>query len=830
MGQEIEQDQFSAEDFDEFSRRLRRETHLLCEWLEREKLSEGELTAGFELEAWLVDSNGLPAPVNDAFLKRVDNPLVVPELASFNVELNGTPQSLGSGALTRLFNELLGTWSACQQAAQNLQAQLLMIGTLPTVRPEDFSLQNMSAMQRYRAINEQAMRMRGGRPFELCIDGITDHYRALRHDVMLEAATTSFQIHLQVSPHHAARYYNAARIVSAPMVGISANSPFLFGNDLWAETRIPVFEQTVDLSVAGAAKRVSFGHAYVNSSLAESFLRNERQFPVLLPTLLQEPETLLPHLRMHNGTIWRWNRPLIGFDPDGTPHLRIEHRVLPAGPSAADMIANAAFFFGLLRALAAEEHRPETRLAFAAAESNFYAAARDGMQARVIWLDGHEWTISALVRERLLDLAAKGLQMLGIGADETRCFLSVITERVSKGMNGATWQRAFVARYGKDWRGLTQTYLEHQESGAPAHRWPLPSVQVPASRRLQLVEMEELPKGFQEIRAVDLHHICPTPTLIHLQGRRDPPLFVSILLHGNEDTGLLAVQELLRRHSGPQELPRSISLFVGNVEAARMGMRRLDNQPDYNRVWPGTPAEASPERELMAKVYRSMARRGVFASVDLHNNTGLNPHYACINRLEESFLHLAALFGRTVVYFTRPRGVQSAAFANLCPAVTLECGKVGQLAGVSHAAGFLDACLHLQEFPEHALSSHDIDLYHTVATVRIPNDRSIGHAGDGTDFSIDRDLDRLNFRELPPGTQMATLEADKAVRLDVRNEQGDDVGDDYFDYTGGEIRTRTAVMPSMLTLDLEVIRKDCLCYLMERINPIDFREQHPAQG
>jgi hypothetical protein len=255
-------------------------------------------------------------------------------------------------------------------------------------------------------------------------------------------------------------------------------------------------------------------------------------------------------------------------------------------------------------------------------------------------------------------------------------------------------------------------------------------------------------------------------------------------------------------------------VFIGNITAARYQLRRLDHQPDYNRVWLGGD---TAEHAMTQQVLTAMRSRGTFASVDIHNNTGRNPHYACVNRLDHRFLQLAALFGRTVVYFLRPEGVQSAAFAALCPAVTLECGQPGESHGIEHAREFIEACLTLHEIPTHPPAAHDIDLFHTVAVVRVPRDVSFGFGATATDIQFEADLDRLNFSELPANTRIATCSRRDTARLDVQDEQGRAVYERYFSFTDNEIRTRTRVMPSMLTLDAQIIRQDCLCYLMERL-------------
>jgi hypothetical protein len=331
-----------------------------------------------------------------------------------------------------------------------------------------------------------------------------------------------------------------------------------------------------------------------------------------------------------------------------------------------------------------------------------------------------------------------------------------------------------------------------------------------------LKQYDSLPQSLLDLPAWRLHELLPGPSLIHLPGRRPEPLFVSVLLHGNEDTGWLAAQSVLKKFQSA-ELPRAMSLFIGNVEAARAGLRRLDHQPDYNRVWPGGEATQNAEGEVMRQVVDEMRRRGAFASIDIHNNTGLNPHYACVNRLDPHFLHLATLFSRIVVYFIRPQGVQSAAFAELCPSVTVECGKPGTPGSVEHAAAYIDACLHLSGFPAHPVAPHDIDLFHTVATVKVPDEVSFGFGSADADIRFIPELDHFNFRELGRGELLGQLAADSRARLLVLDERGEDVGTRLFDYREGEITLRQALMPAMLTRDERVIRQDCLCYLMERI-------------
>jgi hypothetical protein len=257
---------------------------------------------------------------------------------------------------------------------------------------------------------------------------------------------------------------------------VSANSPFLFGKNLWAETRIPVFEQAVavggyDGAVFGPIRRVTLGSGYVRESLFELFEENLQHYPVLLPVDYGEAGPELHHLRLHNGTIWRWNRPLIGFDAKGRPHLRLEHRVMPAGPSLIDTLANAAFYYGTVTALAAREQAPESDLDFVTARDNFYEAARLGLRAHMVWLDGGHQPVLKILADELLPLAEQGLQQLGVAQDEIEYYLGVVAARIDSGQNGTHWQRAWVERHGRNMQRLTTAYVKHQESGLPVHEW-----------------------------------------------------------------------------------------------------------------------------------------------------------------------------------------------------------------------------------------------------------------------------------------------------------------------------------------------------------------------
>ena len=326
---------------------------------------------------------------------------------------------------------------------------------------------------------------------------------------------------------------------------------------------------------------------------------------------------------------------------------------------------------------------------------------------------------------------------------------------------------------------------------------------------------EEIPNGLLACEASDLHTVLPGPSLIHLRGERPEPLFISVLLHGNETTSWEAVRSVLQDFQGRQ-LPRSLSLFIGNVAAAAHGVRHLEEQPDYNRIWKAEGHYA--EDVTVRQILEQMRERNVFASIDIHNNTGRNPHYACVNRLATPFFQLATLFSRTVVYFLKPDSVLSMAFAELCPSVTVECGKVAERSGTLHAREFILNALALRQFSDESMDVHSLEVYHTVAVVKLNAGMSIGVEQADCDLDLLPEVDQYNFHEIQPGTPLARVHHNRAMPLSAHNEFGKDVAERYFEIRDGYLCNSVPVMPSMMTLDVNVVKQDCLCYLMERLD------------
>lgn len=352
----------------------------------------------------------------------------------------------------------------------------MLIGVLPTIREEMLNLDCISSGNRYLAVNEQIFHLREGRPIKIHIEG-EDVYQQTLHDVMLEAAATSIQVHLQVNQENAVRLFNASLMASAPLVACAANSPFLYGKSLWDESRIPIFEQAINIPSFKNKKnesvgRVTFGTGYLKHSFLELFLENLNGYPPLLPMLSEDPPECMSHLSLHNGTIWRWNRPIIGGNED-SPHLRIEHRIMPAGPTILDIIANTAFYIGLAHYFANLDKVPEESMTFTDCTNNFYSAAQFGFRSKVQWF-GRKINVQKLIVDNLVSFAKEGLLSQGIDREEVSFYLDgIIHQRALNGNNGSSWQRAFIEHYGPDFQALSEKYLELQLKGRPVHEWKI---------------------------------------------------------------------------------------------------------------------------------------------------------------------------------------------------------------------------------------------------------------------------------------------------------------------------------------------------------------------
>jgi gamma-glutamyl:cysteine ligase YbdK (ATP-grasp superfamily) len=456
------------------------------------RFSDGPQQVGMEVEFHLVDDAGFPSMRNADVLAEINDPRWAPELGLFNLEVNLAPRPLTGDALGDLERQLAEMFRGADEQAHRVGVQLAMIGILPSLDEADTTEKAMSPNPRYRLLNEQICAARG-EEVRICIEGPE---RLLTHvdSIMPEAACTSVQCHLQVSPEAFGSYWNAAQAVAGVQVALGANSPFLFGRELWRETRITLFQQATDtrseeLQVQGVRPRVWFGERWI-TSVFDMFEENLRYFPALLPLCEDDdPVTELERggipglyeLTLHNGTVWRWNRPVYAVD-DGHPHLRVENRVLPAGPTVADVMANAAFYYGLVHMLADAERPVWTQMSFAAARDNLMEAAQLGVDASLYWPGLGEVPAAELTLRRLLPLAHAGLRRLRVNGQHAERMLAVIEQRCLAGRTGATWQADTVhsleERNGLDREAalleMTRRYLELMGTGEPVHTWPVP--------------------------------------------------------------------------------------------------------------------------------------------------------------------------------------------------------------------------------------------------------------------------------------------------------------------------------------------------------------------
>ncbi|MFG3103542.1 glutamate-cysteine ligase family protein [Streptomyces sp. NPDC048182] len=491
MGRDVPAMVFTREDRRRYRTKMQQCLDALAQLLRDDRFETGRPQVGLEIELNLVDADGEPAMCNSDALEAIADPAWSTELGRFNLEINIPPRGLTAGGPDSWEAEIRAALNHADDRARSVGARLAMIGILPTLRQQDVGEASLSENPRYRLLNDQVFAARG-EDLRIEVDGV-DRLRTYADTITPEAACTSTQFHLQVAPEEFAAYWNAAQAIAGVQVALAANSPFLFGKELWHESRIPLFEQATDtrpeeIKAQGVRPRVWFGERWI-TSVFDLFEENLRYFPALLPLCDdQDPaQTLdrgdvpdLGELTLHNGTIYRWNRPVYAVAND-VPHVRVENRVLPAGPTVADTLANGAFYYGLTRALVEEERPVWTRMSFSAAEENLHTAARHGIEALLYWPGTGEVPAAELVLRRLLPLAHRGLELSGMDAAWREPLLGVIEQRCVTGRNGAVWQKEMVHhldaanRAGRHeaLRRMTQQYLEYMHLNAPVHTWPV---------------------------------------------------------------------------------------------------------------------------------------------------------------------------------------------------------------------------------------------------------------------------------------------------------------------------------------------------------------------
>jgi gamma-glutamyl:cysteine ligase YbdK (ATP-grasp superfamily) len=492
MGEDVDSRAFGRQDRQRYRAKLRTCLDVFARMLGESKFDFERPLTGLEIEFNLIDGHQDPAMRNAEVLNAIANDDFQTELGQFNIEINVRPRSLIGQAADQLESELRASLNDAEERARATGAHIVMIGMLPTLTAAHLTGESLSANPRYRLINEQVFAARG-EDLHIVIDGV-ERLATYADTIAPEAACTSVQFHLQVSPQDYGPNWNAAQCLAGVQLALGANSPFLFGKELWRETRVALFEQATDtrpqeLKAQGVRPRVWFGERWI-TSVFDQFEENVRYFPALLPICDDEDPVAvldggdvprLGELRMHNGTIYRWNRPVYDVYR-GKPHLRVENRVLPAGPTVVDVLANGAFYYGLLRVLTEQDRPLWSQMSFPAAFDNFEAGARKGIDAQLYWPGFGEVPATELVLRRLLPMAQDGLARWGVDAAVSDRLLGVIEQRCIKHQNGAEWQAQTFHRIDEQrqpldrrdaLREMLRRYVEHMHSNEPVHAWPL---------------------------------------------------------------------------------------------------------------------------------------------------------------------------------------------------------------------------------------------------------------------------------------------------------------------------------------------------------------------
>ena len=486
--------------------------------LERGLIEEGVRRVGVEQEMYLVDARGLVAPVSKLMMEKLADSRFQTEVASFNLEANLEPMHLGGSFLRDMEAGLNEVLERARQVAETLDLDVVLVGVLPTLRREDVVDSNLTPELRYECLNDSCL-ARQNRTIRLEIDGI-ERFESTFDSVVIEGANTSLQLHLQVSPQSAPRLYNLVQLLTAPILAAAANSPVLLGRRLWHETRVAIFERVFDeRSLAqrtrGVPTRVGFGSGWVRQSLVELFRENVARYQAIMTRSLPESPMLvlergeipeLAALTLHNSTVWRWNRPCYGIT-DGQPHLRIENRALPAGPTVLDEVANAALFYGTISGLDSEYREVSQRLSFSEAKVNFLAAAQQGLDAKFTWLDGRLVGARELLLKELIPGARVGLKELGVPSEDIARYLDLLEARVASGRTGARWLLDSLAgvpkpAYWEMCQSAVETMLVKQRTGEPGHTWEL---LVPSAHKTELPVCQTL----GELMTTDVFTVHP---------------------------------------------------------------------------------------------------------------------------------------------------------------------------------------------------------------------------------------------------------------------------------------------------------------------------------
>lgn len=603
MGEQNVNNDLSGEELRGFMKRVLTDLRALEKMIADGMIESGVRRIGAEQEMFIVDDSMRPARLALELLEELADPRFTHEIGLFNLEANLDPCLFGGDCLVSLETRLNEVVDKARQAARTQGAEIVLAGILPTIRGSDLGMDSMTPVPRYEALNRALRRLRG-EDYEFRIKGIDE--LLVKHDsVMVEACNASFQVHFQVGAEEFAPLYNITQLVTGPMLAVSANSPLLFGRRLWRETRIALFRQSVDTRASASdlrqrSPRVTFGRKWVDRSVIELFQEDILRFRALLGAEVEEDpfqvlaEGRVPSLkalRLHNGTVYRWNRPCYGIS-DGKAHLRIENRVLPAGPTTLDEVANAAFWFGLIRALSVEYDQVSEMMEFDLTKENFFAAAQLGLSAQFNWLDGRVYPATELLGEQLLPQAREGLLSVGVSSSDVDRYLGVVEERVASEMTGAQWVLGSLAQMrekgtpGERLNALTAGMISRSKGGKAVATWTPAEVEEAGGWKHNYLRVEQFMATdlltVQEDEVIDLvanmmewGHVRHVPVedrdnrLVGLVSYRSL-LKVLGSGHGSGDQDQIAVSEIMKRD------PLTISAEASTLEAiAKMRRHKI---------------------------------------------------------------------------------------------------------------------------------------------------------------------------------------------------------------------------------------------------------------
>lgn len=481
----------NQKELNEFTKCLLNDIHALERMLEEDWFESDIIHIGAEQELCLVDKHLKPAPMAMDVLSRIEDDSFVTELAKFNLETNLNPQPLGKDCFTNLHHEIDTRLDQLDRICKSLGIDYALTGILPTIRKFDLDISNITPLERYEALL-QAISNAKGKNHELRIVGL-DELHLKRTSAMLEACNTSFQVHLQIKPEEFVKMYNISQVLAAPALAVSVNSPLLFGKRLWAETRIALFQQSIDTRITSEhlrerSPRVTFGKDWLHESISEIYKDDIVRFRVMLQTDCEPDNNALldqgitPKLRalmIHNSTVYRWNRACYGISPSGKPHLRIENRIFPSGPTVIDEVANSAFWIGMMKGMDAEYSDIREFMEFDHAKDNFFSASRDGLNTSFHWINGKKISVNRLISEELLPLARHGLELSNVSKAEIDKYMGVIEARNESRKTGTQWllnsHAHLLKKVGREEiaPALTSSIMMNQKTQKPVHEWPL---------------------------------------------------------------------------------------------------------------------------------------------------------------------------------------------------------------------------------------------------------------------------------------------------------------------------------------------------------------------